>query len=106
MERLAQRLGVGSRQLTRLFARHLQASPSKVECSYTYAICDPPYLPLENYMSTIRVTPVTDAAKAFVEWTATFDCEQSERDRWVSFFEKEGFAKWLGGLRRYMSDAS
>jgi AraC family transcriptional regulator of adaptative response/methylated-DNA-[protein]-cysteine methyltransferase len=30
VERLAQRLGVGSRQLTRLFARHLQASPSKV----------------------------------------------------------------------------
>src|SRR5262249_12837222 len=27
---LAQRLGVGSRQLTRLFARYLQASPSKV----------------------------------------------------------------------------
>src|ERR1700716_2666999 len=30
VESLAQRLGVGSRQLTRLFARHLQASPSKV----------------------------------------------------------------------------
>jgi AraC family transcriptional regulator of adaptative response/methylated-DNA-[protein]-cysteine methyltransferase len=30
VEGLAQRLGVGSRQLTRLFARHLQASPSEV----------------------------------------------------------------------------
>ena len=30
VERLAERLGVGARQLTRLFARHLQASPSKV----------------------------------------------------------------------------
>jgi AraC family transcriptional regulator, regulatory protein of adaptative response / methylated-DNA-[protein]-cysteine methyltransferase len=30
VEHLAQRLGVGSRQLTRLFARYLQASPSKV----------------------------------------------------------------------------
>ena len=30
VECLAQRLGMGSRQLTRLFARHLQASPSKV----------------------------------------------------------------------------
>jgi AraC family transcriptional regulator of adaptative response/methylated-DNA-[protein]-cysteine methyltransferase len=30
VESLAQRLGVGSRQLIRLFARHLQASPSKV----------------------------------------------------------------------------
>jgi AraC family transcriptional regulator of adaptative response / DNA-3-methyladenine glycosylase II len=30
VERLAQRLGVGARQLTRLFAHHLQASPSRV----------------------------------------------------------------------------
>jgi AraC family transcriptional regulator of adaptative response / DNA-3-methyladenine glycosylase II len=30
VESLAERLGVGSRQLTRLFARHLQASPAKV----------------------------------------------------------------------------
>ena len=30
VERLAQRLGMGSRQLTRLFARYVQASPSKV----------------------------------------------------------------------------
>ena len=30
VERLAQRLGVGPRQLTRLFARYLQASPSEV----------------------------------------------------------------------------
>src|SRR5262249_21748692 len=30
VESLAERLGVGSRQLTRLFARHLQASPSKL----------------------------------------------------------------------------
>src|ERR1700719_5208110 len=29
VERLAQRLGVGSRQPTRLFARYVQASPSK-----------------------------------------------------------------------------
>src|SRR5580658_2417542 len=30
VERLAERLGMGSRQLTRLFARYLEASPSKV----------------------------------------------------------------------------
>src|SRR6266436_4495530 len=29
VEKLAERLGMGSRQLTRLFARHLQASPSR-----------------------------------------------------------------------------
>ena len=30
VERLAERLGIGARQLTRLFARHVQASPVKV----------------------------------------------------------------------------
>lgn len=84
--------------------RQVLLAHSDVERSYTYAICDPPYLPIENYVSIIRITPVTDTAKAFIEWTATFDCDQNERDRWVSFFEKDGFARWLDGLRQHMSD--
>ena len=39
VERLAERLGVGARQLTRLFARHLQASPSKVASGRALAVC-------------------------------------------------------------------
>ena len=82
--------------------RQLLLSHSDLERSYTYAICDPPYLPVQNYIATIRVTPVTETGKAFVEWKATFDCHRDEQDRWTNYFEKEGFAKWLSALAVYM----
>ena len=83
--------------------RQVLLGHSDQDRSYTYAICDPPYLPLENYVSTIRVTPVVESGKAFVEWSATFDCAADERARWVNFFENDGFAKWLGALREFMA---
>ncbi len=29
---------------------------------------------VENYVATLRLTPVTDGDRTFVEWTAEFDC--------------------------------
>jgi Polyketide cyclase / dehydrase and lipid transport len=78
--------------------RQILLSHSDLERCYAYAICDPLYLPVQNYIATIRVTPVTKTDKAFVEWEATFDCASEERDRWTDYFEKEGFAKWLSAL--------
>ncbi len=78
---------------------------SDLERSYSYAICDPPHLPVRDYLATIRVTPVVETGQAFVEWSATFDCAEAWRERWVSYFEKEGFAVWLAALRRYMKKA-
>jgi Polyketide cyclase / dehydrase and lipid transport len=86
-----------------IIRRQILLAHSDQDRSYTYAICDPPYLPIENYVSTIRVTPVIESGKAFVEWSATFDCAADERTRWTNFFEKEGFAKWLGSLRAHLT---
>jgi hypothetical protein len=83
--------------------RQVLLAHSDCDRSYTYGLCDPPYLPLRNYAATIRVTPVTESNKAFVEWWATFDCAAEDHDRWVGFFEKDGFAKWLEALRRFMA---
>lgn len=82
--------------------RQILLEHSDLERSYTYALCDPPYLPVWNYIATIRVTPVTETGQAFIEWSATFDCASDEYDRWTNYFEKDGFAKWLGALRRYI----
>lgn len=38
--------------------------------TYTILICP---LPLQNYVSTLRLLPVTDGARSFIEWTAEFD---------------------------------
>ncbi len=78
---------------------------SDVDRSYTYSLCDPPPFPVRNYVATIRVTPIVETNKAFVEWWATFDCAADEYDRWTKFFENDGFAKWLAALRRFMQTA-
>lgn len=57
---------------------------------------------VRNYVATIRVTPVVDGDKAFVEWWATFNCAPEEHERWTNHFEKQGFAKWLASLRDFM----
>lgn len=84
--------------------RQILLAHSDVDRSYTYAFCDPSALAVRNYVATIRITPVVESGKAFIEWFAEFDCAAEETDRWIAYFEKEGFAKWLSALRRFMSE--
>ena len=57
-----------------------------------------------QYRATIRVTPVVDGDRAFVEWWATFDCDPAQRDERVTFF-RGAFAGWLESLRRTLVKA-
>ena len=41
----------------------------------TYSILESP-MPLENYIATLKLTPITDGNRAFVEWSAEFDCDE------------------------------
>jgi hypothetical protein len=41
------------------------------ECSFSYAIIDPPG-PLMDYHATVRLKPVTDGGGTFWEWFSTF----------------------------------
>ena len=86
--------------------RQMLRAHSDVERSYSYTLCDPPYLPVQDFLATIRVTPVVETNQAFVEWGATFDCAAEERRRWVYWFETQGFAVWLAALRRYMDGST
>ena len=52
----------------------------------------------QNMQVTIRVTPIIDGDRAFVEWFATFDSSPTESSRWSTYFEN-AFADWLGPLR-------
>jgi polyketide cyclase/dehydrase/lipid transport protein len=76
---------------------------SDIERFYTYLFCEP--APVRNYVATIRVSPVVASSQAFVDWQASFDCSEDERDRWVRQFEQKGFAVWLAALRRFMAKA-
>jgi hypothetical protein len=39
----------------------------------TYSILESP-MGVDNYVATIKLTPVTDGNRCFAEWTADFDC--------------------------------
>lgn len=85
----------------RLLRQDLRAH-SDIERSYCYGFVSEPSIPVENFAATLRVTPVTDSGKAFVEWWATFDCA-ANRDEIVRKLESGGFAVWLAALRSFMA---
>jgi hypothetical protein len=84
--------------------RQILLAHSDQDRAYTYAFCDAPPFPVRNYIATIRITPVTEDDRAFVEWWATFDCAEADLDRWTRYFAEEGFARWLGALKTFMAE--
>ena len=92
------RVAAGDRIIRQVLLAH-----SDIDRAYTYAFCEPSPFPVRNYIATIRVAPIVETNGAFVEWQATFDCAAGEYERWTSYFEKEGFARWLGALRQFMA---
>lgn len=71
---------------------------SDVERSQTYEFAGAPTLPVTGFQATLRVTPVIDGDRAFVEWWATFDCEAASRDELTGTLQGS-FEKWLESLR-------
>jgi len=91
-------LYAGARRRQRLLAL------SDAERAQTYEFAGDIPLPVDNFRATIRVTPVIDGDRSFVEWWATFDCEPCAREERVAFF-RQAFAGWLGSLRRALVKA-
>ena len=52
---------------------------SDVDHLCTYSILISP-MPVENYVATLRLLPVTDGNRTYAEWIAEFDCPQEEED--------------------------
>jgi hypothetical protein len=72
---------------------------SDVERAQTYAFAEEAPAPVSGYRATLRVTPIVDGDRAFVEWWATFECEPASALARCDFF-RNAFAGWLGSLRR------
>ncbi len=64
-----------------------------------YEFVGPVYRPISDFQGTIRITPIVDGDRSFVEWWATFDSEPDRRDEQISSLQT-AFATWLGSLRR------
>lgn len=67
---------------------------SDIDRCYSYAFLEP--APVRNYVATIHVMPVVADGRAFVQWSATFDCAEEAIERWSDFFAFEGFRAMAG----------
>ena len=55
--------------------RDPRAAPHALDYDYqcSYSILESP-MGVENYVATLKLTPVTDGNRTFAEWWAEFDC--------------------------------
>lgn len=70
---------------------------------YTYSILESP-MPLTDYIATIRLTPVTDGERCFVEWTAEFDCAPEQEAELVDGIGGNVFQGGFDALKRYFGE--
>jgi len=55
------------------FIREKLLALSDYDFSCTYTILESP-MGVENYVATLKLTPITDGNRTFAEWSASFDC--------------------------------
>ena len=48
---------------------------SDYDYSCSYSILESP-MGVDNYVATIKLTPITDGERCFAEWSAEFDCDE------------------------------
>lgn len=76
------------------FIRERLLAMSDYDLSFTYSILESP-MGLENYVATLKLTPITDGAKTFAEWSAEFDCPL---EREAELVELVGTGVFQGGF--------
>jgi hypothetical protein len=72
---------------------------SDVDRSYSYDFQKTPF-EVQNYHATLRVTPVTDGNRCFIEWWTTFDCAPAESARWIDTFANGVFQGGFDALKQ------
>lgn len=76
------------------FIREKLLALSDYDFSCTYSILESP-MGVENYVATLKLSPITDGARTFAEWSAEFDCPP---DREGELIELVGNGVFQGGF--------
>jgi hypothetical protein len=66
----------------------------------TYTILESP-MPLTDYVATLKLTPITDGDRCFVEWTAEFNCDPEKEQDLVSGVGQNVFQGGFDALKRH-----
>lgn len=96
---------VGAVRSVHFNGRHVRQellAHSDIERAMSYRFAGVSPLPVQDFQATIRITPVVDGNRAFVEWWATFDCDGAAREERVGFY-RDAFGGWLESLRRHLN---
>ena len=56
---------------------------SDIDYQCTYSILISP-MPLDNYLATLRLVPITDGNRTYAEWTAEFTCRGEDEETLVN----------------------
>jgi uncharacterized protein YndB with AHSA1/START domain len=72
---------------------------SDFEFSCTYSILESP-MGVENYVATLKLTPVTDGSRCFAEWTAEFDCPPEKEKDLAQLIGQVVFQGGFDGLKK------
>ena len=75
---------------------------SDLERTYVYNFEKTPF-DVQNYLATLRVTPVTDGGRCLVEWWTTFDCAPADMERWIKTFAVDVFGAGLANLKKRLA---
>jgi len=67
--------------------------------SYTYLILEGPF-PVRRYVSRIRVAPVTDTGRAFVEWRSDYDADGGDEATLSETFAGGVYGSGLAALQQ------
>ncbi len=76
-------------------------SLSDYDYSQSYEILESP-MGVANYVATLKLTPVTDGNRSFVEWSAEFDCAEGREHELSELIGNGVFRTGLDALKRSM----
>ena len=80
------------------FIRERLLALSDYDFSCTYAILESP-MGVENYVATLKLTPITDGDRTFAEWSAEFDCAPEREAELVALIGTDVFQGGFDALK-------
>jgi hypothetical protein len=75
---------------------------SDFDFTCTYSILESP-MGVHNYIATLKLTPITDGERSFVEWTAEFDCPPERESALADQIGNGVFQAGFDALKRHVT---
>ncbi len=81
------------------FIRERLLALSDYDFSVSYAILESS-MGVDNYIATLKLTPITDRDRTFAEWSAEFDCEPSRSASLIDLIGQGVFQTGFDALKQ------